>query len=100
MACLIEMDGPIGELINLRAGDLLVLTASGGRVLSGDDVIELLGPFYPGYLSAAGERLELAGTPKKLMLLPRNTGTATIQTLRGDSGSTPKISFASINVGP
>jgi hypothetical protein len=98
MARLIEIDGPIAELIKLQAGDLLVIAASGGRVNSGHEVVEILGPFYPGIIISTGEIIEPQGSPHKIMLLARGSGTASVETFWGDAWSGSKIIQTSVIV--
>jgi hypothetical protein len=98
MARLIEIDGPIADLIILQTGDLLVIAASGGKVNSGHDVVEVLGPFYPGIMTPTGEIIEPAGSPGKVMFLARGAGSASIETFWGDSWTTPKIITTSVTV--
>lgn len=98
MARLINIDGPIAALINLQTGDLMVIAASGGRVMSGHEVVELLGPFYPGVLSATGDIIEPAGSPGTVIIVARRPGMATIETFWGDSWSNPKMINSTIKV--
>lgn len=70
--------------LRVRAGDLLVIDASGGRVVSGEGAVELLGAFLQGVPTGAGEVIEPAGPPSQVVLRAVAAGRATIELYRGD----------------
>jgi len=67
MARLVELGPDFPESLSLRPGDMLNISASGGRVESGADAIEPIGPFVPAVLGLDG-RLISPQTPPTNML--------------------------------
>jgi hypothetical protein len=70
--------------LTLRVGDLLIFGATGGHVQSGADVVEILGPFFPGVMGNNGKILSPMGAPNAVMFLTRRPGRATIDVVTGD----------------
>lgn len=70
--------------LTLRAGDVLAVTATGGRVRSGTRVIEMLGPFVPAVLAESGQILSPAGTPNAVMFVARREGRSAVDVVTGE----------------
>ncbi|MBF8193870.1 hypothetical protein ITP53_50990 [Nonomuraea sp. K274] len=64
--------------LTLRVGDLLMVWATGARVRSGADSLELLGPFLIGVLGTDGQVHAPEGLPSKVALVARRSGRAEI----------------------
>jgi hypothetical protein len=86
--------------LTLRVGDLLMFSATGGRVQSGADVIELLGHFLPGVLADNDDILSPAGPPSTVFFLARRPGRATIDVVTGDPWHAPQTTTLMLNVEP
>jgi hypothetical protein len=68
----------------LRAGDLLLFHASGGRIGSRSGVVELLGPFNQALVASDGSVLTPMGAPNVVLVAARQAGRATIEVITGD----------------
>lgn len=77
--------------LTLKVGDLLIFGVTGGHVQSGTDVVEILGPFFPGLMGDNGEILSPMGAPNTVMFLTRRSGRATIDVVTGDPWYTSQI---------
>lgn len=86
MARLIETQSlpDLPSPIRISSGDVLMFSASGGRIQAGSEVLELLGSFVPGLLQEAGEIVSPMGAPGTVMFRARGPGQATIQVITGD----------------
>ena len=60
--------------LTVSLGDLLLFRATGGRVRSGDDVVELLGPFLSAVLGDDGTILTPLGPPNTVLFHARRPG--------------------------
>ena len=60
--------------LRLRVGDLLLLRATGGRVVLGEGVLEPLGAFRSASATPEGEVLEAMGSPDAVGFLARRAG--------------------------
>lgn len=100
MARLIEMNGPLPAQLTLETGDVLVLSATGGHVRSGSEVVELLGPFYPGFFGQDGEVVAPMGAPDKTLFRARQPGTAQIEAVMGDPWSATTTNACTLTVRP
>ena len=86
MGRLIEIE-PAQDLppsLNICVGDLLKFWASGGRVESGAEVCEMLGPFLTSVVGTNDELLSPSGAPNVVLFLARRPGQATIDIVTGD----------------
>ncbi|AXF04341.1 hypothetical protein [Paraburkholderia hospita] len=70
--------------LHIEGGDVLIVPAMGGHVLSGADVLEFLGPFLPGVMGEDGHVITPAGLPNGIMFVARRAGHATIDLVAGD----------------
>ncbi|MDZ7961265.1 MAG: hypothetical protein RMY34_25855 [Aulosira sp. DedQUE10] len=77
--------------LTLRVGDLLIFGATGGHVQSGADIVEILGPFFPGVMGNNGKILSPIGAPNAVMFLARRPGRAMIDVVIGDRWYTSQI---------
>ncbi|SEH00822.1 hypothetical protein SAMN05444920_11811 [Nonomuraea solani] len=82
------------ESLTLRTGDLLMVWATGGRIRSGTDSLELLGPFLIGVLGIDGLVHTPEGPPGKVALLARRPGRAEIEFALG--GPWPAIRWVTM----
>ncbi|HKQ76929.1 MAG TPA: hypothetical protein VJ810_24755 [Blastocatellia bacterium] len=82
----------------VHPGDLLLFWAVGGQVQSGDDVVEMLGPFVQAVLGNDGNILTPAGTPNTILFYARQAGSALIDVITGDLFHSPKTNSLSIDV--
>ncbi|HEY0404108.1 MAG TPA: hypothetical protein VGC89_00160 [Pyrinomonadaceae bacterium] len=89
---------PLPVSLTLEVGDLLSFAASGGRVLSGAGVVEILGPFIPGLMLDDGRILSPEGAPNALFFLARRPGRATIDVFTGDPWSAPQTTTLEVTV--
>ena len=76
--------------VTLRAGDLLLVRATGGTVVSGNAVVEALGAFGAASLAPDGGVLAAAGGPDAVLFLARAPGRARIEVVRGDPWRGPR----------
>jgi hypothetical protein len=86
--------------ISIKVGDMLVFKASGGRVQSGSDAIEILGPFVPGALGDDGKVLSPMGSPGTVFVLARRLGQASIDIITGDPWRSPQTTRLAICIEP
>lgn len=68
--------------------DLLMFGASGGHLLKGETIVELLGVFSTGVLSDDGRVLSPAGPPTTVLFRALQSGLAHIEMIRGDPWQT------------
>jgi hypothetical protein len=68
----------------VKVGDVLMFGATGGQVLSGSGVVELLGPFLPGLVAGSGKILSPEGSPNTLLFVARHPGRAEIEAIGGN----------------
>ena len=100
MARLIEIDDAAAcpSPLALRVGDVVLLRAAGARPPSGDDCIELLGPFIPAVLGDNAEILSPMGSPGTLLVVARRPGRASFMAIGGDPFHAPRATELSISV--
>ena len=91
MACLVEIDDvpACPSPMTVRPGDVLLFQATGGRVRSADDVVEMLGPFLSAVLGNDGSILAPMGHPNIVLFRARQPGEARIDVVTGDPFHTP-----------
>jgi hypothetical protein len=82
----------------VHPGDLLLFWAVGGQVRSGDDVVEMFGPFLQAVLGNDGNILTPMGPPNKILFYARQAGSALIDVITGDLFHTPQTNSLSITV--
>jgi hypothetical protein len=82
----------------VHPGDLLLFRAVGGQVQSGDDVIEMLGPFVQAVLGNDGNILTPMGPPNTILFYARQPGSALIDVITGDFFHAPQTNSLSITV--
>ena len=70
--------------LTIEPGDMLLFDATGGHVLSGEGVVEFLGPFLPGVVGDNGQILSPMGTPNTVLFFARRLGRATIDVVTGN----------------
>ncbi|MGB8193615.1 MAG: hypothetical protein WCF67_16915 [Chitinophagaceae bacterium] len=85
--------------ITLNTGDLLQLGASGGHIISGEGIIELLGAFTQSFMQD-NNIASPAGPPGILLLLAREPGKAQLNIITGDPWSKPVTNRIEITVLP
>lgn len=86
MARLIEIQAAqsLPPVLDVCAGDLLVFDASGGHVLWGGEVVELLGVFMRSVVGDNQQVLSPLGAPNAVVFLARHPGSARISVVTGD----------------
>ncbi|MEO3787597.1 hypothetical protein ABGB12_30085 [Actinocorallia sp. B10E7] len=85
MAHLIEIrpaEEGVPDLL-LQVGDLLLVWAVGGRIRSGAETVEFLGPFSPGVLGTDQRLHTPEGLPGRVAFLARHPGRAEIELFSG-----------------
>jgi hypothetical protein len=70
--------------LTVHPGDVLFLRAAGGRIRSGADVVEFLGPFLSAVVGDDGTILTPMGPPNTILLRARRPGRAVIDVVTGD----------------
>jgi hypothetical protein len=84
----------------VRAGDVLLWRAAGGRVREGDDVLDLLGPFVSAVLGDDGNVLTPAGPPNTVLFRARRPGRARVEVVTGDPFHAPRTTAVDVRVEP
>jgi hypothetical protein len=84
--------------LSVRTGDVLLVQATGGRVQSGGDVVEMLGPFLPAVLGEDGSVVTPMGAPNTVLLRAHRPGRAIIDVVTGDPWHAPQSVTLSIVV--
>jgi hypothetical protein len=81
---------PLPPAVGLRAGDLLLVRATGGAVVAGGAAVEALGAFGAAALAPDGSVLAAMGGPDAVLFLARAPGRARIEVVRGDPWQRPR----------
>jgi len=81
-----------------KAGDVLLFRATGGRVRSGGDVVELLGPFLSVVMGNNGTILTPAWAPNTVLFRAHGPGRAMIDVVTGDPWRAPRATTLDITV--
>jgi hypothetical protein len=81
---------PLSPAISLRAGDLLLVRATGGGVIAGGVAVEALGAFSAAALAPDGSVLSAMGGPDAVLFLARVPGRTRIEVVRGDPWQGPR----------
>lgn len=84
--------------LTVRPGDVLLFRAAGGRVRSGGEVVELLGPFLQAVVGDDGNILTPMGPPNTVLFRARRPGQALIDVVTGDPFYTPQTTSLGISV--
>jgi hypothetical protein len=86
--------------LTVHLGDVLLFRAAGGRVRSGGDVVELLGPFLSAVLGDDGNILTPMGPPNTVLFRAHRPGRALIDVVTGDPFHAPQTTALGITVEP
>jgi len=86
------------QCLKLRVGDCLSLVSSGGHIISGEDVLEVIGPFLGTVLGIDGRVLAPMGFPNRILFLARRPGRAVIEWVDGEPLRNPTMLQGSIQV--
>jgi hypothetical protein len=84
----------------LRAGDVVLFHASGARVRSGADVVEVLGSFNQALIGLDGTIMAPSGAPNAVLLRTRKIGDATVDLFAGDPWHSPRTKTLVLKVEP
>jgi hypothetical protein len=82
-------DGGPATLV-VRAGDVLLIRASGCHVRDGESVVEVWGPLVGAVVGRTGEVMTPAGPPNAVLVHARQPGTATLDLFTGDLWHGPR----------
>ena len=89
MSRLLDIDLPPPRRLRLRKGDLVRFAASGGRVESGEGVVEPLGAFVPAVIGTDGEPLSPESGPTAWLLRAIGSGEARLTLYASRGGFAP-----------
>jgi hypothetical protein len=81
---------PLPPAVSLRAGDLLLVRATGGAVVAGEAAVEALGAFTAAALAPDGSVLAAMGAPDAVLFRARAPGQTRIEVVRGDPWQGPR----------
>lgn len=84
--------------LTLHTGDMLLFHATGGRVGSGRNVVEMLGPFLQAVLGDHGNILAPMGPPNTVFFRAHRPGRAVIDVVTGDPWHAPKTTTLEISI--
>jgi hypothetical protein len=100
MARLIEVDDAPGcpSPLTVAVGDVLLFRAAGGRVRSGGDAVELLGPFLTAVVGDDGSVVSPQGPPNTVLFRARQPGRARLAIVTGDPFHGPQTTALAITV--
>ena len=84
----------------LRAGDMLLFHASGGRIHSGAGVVEMLGPFLQSLVGTRGSVVAPMGAPNVVLVRAHRAGRAEIEVITGDPFHTSKATTLALEIAP
>ena len=82
----------------IKVGDVFLFHATGGYVRSGDDVIELVGPFVTAIVGDEGKILTPMGPPNAVLFRARQPGRALVNLVTGDPFHSPQTTELRITV--
>ena len=88
----------VSSQLSVVAGDALWFTASGGRVVQGEDVVQSLGPYVPACPGPAGQLISPAGPPTTIIFIARAAGKAAIEIVTGDPYHDPRTTVVHITI--
>jgi hypothetical protein len=75
--------------LTVCVGDVLLFRATGGRVRSGPDIVELLGPFVSAVVGDDGNIFTPVGPPNAVLFHARRVGQALIDVVTGEPFNKP-----------
>ena len=90
MAQLIETDTTLPSQIHIAKDDVLLIRAAGGQIVSGNDVVEVLGPLTTAILQPSGFSLSPEGPPNVVLFVAKDYGTAVANVVFGDPFFSPQ----------
>lgn len=81
MSRLIELQDPAGcpSPLAVRPGDVLLCSATGGRIVAGDDVAEVLGGYLTAVVGITGTVVEPMGAPNAVLVRVLAAGLAALE---------------------
>ncbi len=79
---------------------MVVFGATGGRLRSGEGIVELIGPFAPAVVATDGQVLAPMAAPNCLLCRARAPGSTTIEVVTGDPWGASRSTSIAIAVGP
>jgi len=82
----------------IKVGDVLMFHAAGGHIRSGEDVVELVGPFVTAIVGDKGVIVTAMGPPNTVLFRARQPGRALVDVLIGDPFHSPRKTKLSISV--
>ena len=100
MGRLIEVDDPLKcpSRLAVHTGDMLLFRAAGGRVRSGQGIVEMLGPFLQAILVEGGEVLTPQGPPNTVLFRACRPGHAVVDVITGDPFYQPHTTSCELTV--
>jgi hypothetical protein len=100
MGRLIEVQNVQGlpSHVTLRVGDVLHVNATGGRVQSGDDTIEMLGAFVPAVAGNNGEVFTAMSAPNTVLFRAIQLGDAVVEIITGDPWRAPRSTSLHVRI--
>jgi hypothetical protein len=86
MRRLIEIDdaAAVSSSLTISVSDVLLFAATGSRILSGSEHIEIMGPFVRSVIGDDGQVYSPAGPPNSVEVVARKPGNAVIEVMTGD----------------
>jgi hypothetical protein len=84
--------------LTVLPGDVLLFHATGGHVRSGNQAIDLLGPYLQAVLGDNGAVLAPAGAPNLVLFWARRPGRARIEVIAGDPWHAPQTVTLEITI--
>ena len=100
MGRLIEVVNPQERQSPLKVGasGVLLFRASGGQVLSGSCVVELIGPLLEAVVGMDGAIVAPMGAPNVVLFRALQSGEAVIEVFTGDPWQAPKATQLRLTV--
>jgi hypothetical protein len=86
--------------LRVKAGDLLVFSATGGRVQPGQQVVEALGPFLASVLGDNDQIVSPMGAPNAVVFRARHPGHTRVDVVTGDAWTTFETTEIDLTVEP
>jgi hypothetical protein len=83
----------------VTVGDVLVIGASGGRVVEGGPVVELWGPLHSAVVGTDGAVVAPMGPPNTVLIRACRPGSATIELFTGDPFGARRAATLRLTVG-
>jgi hypothetical protein len=102
MGRLIEVQdvGGCPSPLTIHPGDVLLFRAAGGRVHSGNDVVEELGAFLTAVIGDNGSVLTPEGPPNAVLFRAHRSGDARIEIISGAAFHAPQRRALDVRVAP